>query len=125
VLEEIERLGASLVALSPEVQSAAQVTVEKNGLTFQVLSDEGNRVARKFGLVFDMPDELQEFYKTLGIDLPASTGDENWRLPIPATYLIDREGIIRDIFVNADYVKRMEPEDILKGLRALAATRLA
>ncbi len=121
MLEEIQRLGASLVALSPEVQSAAQVTVEKNGLTFHVLSDEGNRVARQFGLVFDLPEELQEFYKTLGIDLPASTGDESWRLPIPATYLIDHDGIIRDMFVNADYVKRMEPTDILAGLRSLGS----
>lgn len=107
------------MAISPEIPSAAQVTVEKNGLTFHVLSDEGNRVARQFGLVFDLPEELQEFYKTLGIDLPASTGDENWRLPLPATYLIDRDGIICDVFVNADYVKRMEPDDIVKGLQQI------
>lgn len=119
MLEEIQRLGASLVALSPELPATAQVTVQKNNLTFHVLSDEGNRVARQFGLVFDLPEDLKVFYKTLGIDLPASTGDESWRLPIPATYLIGRDGIIRDFFVSADYVKRMEPDDILSGLRAL------
>ena len=121
MLEEIQRLGANLVALSPELPKTAQVTVEKNGLTFHVLSDEGNHVAQKFGLVFDLPEELRVFYKTLGIDLPASNGDGSWRLPLPATYLIGRDGIIRDVFVHADYVKRMEPEDILTGLRKLSA----
>jgi peroxiredoxin len=120
VLEEIQKMGASLVALSPELPTTAQVTAEKNGLTFHVLSDEGNRVAGLFGLVFDLPEDLKEFYKVLGIDLPASNGDESWRLPIPATYLIDRDRIIRDVYVNADYVKRMEPEDILRGLREIA-----
>jgi peroxiredoxin len=119
VLEEIQKMGASLVALSPELPTTAQVTVEKNGLTFRVLSDEGNRVARQFGLVFDLPEDLKEFYKALGIDLPASNGDGTWRLPLPATYLIDRDRIIRDVFVNTDYVKRMEPDDIVARLRAL------
>lgn len=112
-------MGASLVALSPELTTTGQVTAEKNGLTFHVLSDEGNRVARQFGLVFDLPEDLKVFYKVLGIDLPASNGDESWQLPIPATYLIGRDGIINDVFVNTDYVKRMEPDDILAGLRSL------
>lgn len=123
MLEEIQKLGAGLVALSPEVPSAAQVTAEKNGLTFHVLSDQGNQVARKFGLVFTLPAELREFYLSLGIDLPKQNGDGSWELPLPATYLIDQDGIIRDRFVQADYVKRMEPSDILTGLRSLAGNR--
>lgn len=123
MLEEIQKLGASLVALSPEIPSAAQVTAEKNGLTFQVLSDQGNQVARKFGLVFELPADLREFYLSLGIDLPKQNGDGSWELPLPATYLIDRDGIIRDVFVHTDYVKRMEPSDILTGLRSLAGNR--
>jgi len=119
VLEEIQKLGANLAALSPELPKTAQVTAEKNGLTFHVLSDEGNRVARQFGLVFDLPEDLKVFYKVLGIDLPASNGDESWQLPLPATYLIGRDGIIRDVFVNTDYVKRMEPDDMLCGLRQM------
>ena len=121
MLEEIQKLGASLVALSPELPTTAAVTAEKNDLTFHVLSDEGNRVARQFGLVFDLPEDLKVFYKSLGIDLPASNGDESWQLPLPATYLISRDGTIRDVFVNTDYVKRMEPADILTGLRKLSA----
>jgi peroxiredoxin len=118
-LEEIQRRGASLVALSPEIPAAARTTAEKNGLTFHVLSDAGNQVARQFGLVFTLPADLCEFYLSLGIDLPKHNGDGSWELPLPATYLIDRDGIIREVFVSTDYVKRMEPGDILKGLRAL------
>jgi peroxiredoxin len=119
VLEEIQKLGASLAALSPEVPTAAQVTAEKNGLTFHVLSDVGNGVARKFGLVFKLPPELREFYKSLGIDLATQNGDESFELPLAATYVIDRDGLVRDLFVDPDYVKRMEPADILAGLRAI------
>ncbi len=112
-------MGASLVALSPELPKEAQITAEKNGLKFHVLSDEGNRVAEKFGLVFELPAELREFYKAIGIDLPTVNGDPSWRLPLPATYLLDSDGIIQDVFINTDYVKRMEPEDILAGLKQL------
>ena len=117
MLEEIQKLGASLVALSPEIPAAAQTTAEKNGLTFYVLSDEGNNVARQFGIVFELSSELREFYKTIGINLPAQNGDESWELPLPATYLISGDGIIRDRFIQTDYVKRMEPGDILNGLQ--------
>jgi len=119
-LEEIQRLGASLVALSPEIPKAGQTTAEKNGLTFHVLSDEGNKVARQFGLVFALSEELREFYKSIGIDLAAHNNDPRWELPLPATYLISGDGIIRDRFIQADYVKRMEPGDILKGLQQLS-----
>lgn len=113
-------MGASLVALSPEIPSAAQVTAEKNGLTFHVLSDTGNQVARQFGLVFTLPADLREFYLSLGIDLPKQNGDGSWELPLPATYLVDQSGIIRDVFVSTDYVKRMEPSDIINGLNRIA-----
>lgn len=111
------------MALSPEIPTAAQMTVEKNSLTFHVLCDSGNSVARQFGLVFSLPADLREFYLSVGIDLPKQNGDGSWELPLPATYLIDGDGTIRDVFVQTDYVKRMEPEDILKGLRAITVTK--
>lgn len=119
MLEEIQTLGASLVAISPEIATAAQMTAQKSGLTFHVLSDVGNGVARKFGLVFKLPPELREFYQSLGIDLAAQNGDESYELPLSATYLIGRDGVVRNVYVDADYVKRMEPTDILAGLRAI------
>ncbi len=108
------------MAISPELPAQSRVTTEKNKLTFHVLSDAGNHVARKFGLVFQLPPELREVYRSLGIDLPAHNGDESYELPLPATYIIDRGGVIRAVFADADYVKRMEPAEILAALRALS-----
>ena len=119
MLEEIQELGANLVAISPEIPTAAQMTAQKNGLTFHLLCDPSNGVARSFGLVFKLPPELREFYLTLGINLGTHNGDESWELPLPATFLIGCDGIIRNVYVDTDYVKRMEPADILAGLRAI------
>jgi peroxiredoxin len=119
LLGEIHEVGAELLAISPEMPESSRVTAEKNNLTFPVLSDVGNQVARRFGLVFQLPHDLRDVYQSLGIDLPAHNGDESYELPLPATYVIDREGVIRAVFADADYVKRMEPEAILAALRAL------
>lgn len=119
MLADIRSLGAELVAVSPELTDRSHATVEKNNLTFHVLSDVGNKVAKKFGLVFELPTDLREVYLSLGIDLPAHNGDQSYELPLPATYVIDRGGIIRAVFADADYVKRMEPGDILGALRGI------
>ncbi len=121
MLEEIQGLGAHLIAISPQVAKESQVTAQKNGLTFHVLNDPGNKVARSFGLVFQLPPDLREVYLRLGIDLSVSNGDDSFELPLPATYVIDRGGVIRAVHANADYVKRMEPSDIVTALKAIAA----
>ena len=118
-LPEIEALGATLVTVSPQLPDNSLSTAEKLDLTFEVLSDEGNRVARDFGLVFTLPAEMRLIYQDFGIDLPAANGDESFELPVPATYVIDRRGIIRLAFVNIDYTKRLDPEEILAALKKL------
>jgi peroxiredoxin len=119
LLADIRSLGAELAAVSPELPDRSRITVEKNSLTFHVLSDAGNKVAKEFGLVFQLPTDLREFYLSLGIDLSVHNGDQSYELPLPATYVIDRGGIIRAVFADADYVKRMEPAEILAALRTL------
>jgi len=119
LLADIRSLGADLLAVSPELPDNSQVTTEKNNLTFHILSDLGNRVAKQFGLVFQVPPDLREVYLSLGIDLPAHNGDQSYELPLPATYVLDRGGIIRAVFADVDYVKRMEPADILAVLRTM------
>ncbi len=119
MLGEIQALGAQLVAISPQAAEASRVTVDKNGLTFDVLSDMGNAVARAFRLAFTLPEDLREVYKSLGFDLPTYNGDESYALPLAATYVIGKDRIIRAAYIEADYVKRMEPDDILEALRAI------
>ncbi|NNM86669.1 MAG: AhpC/TSA family protein [Phycisphaerales bacterium] len=120
-LDAIERLGAELIAISPQTPDNSLSTVEKNSICFTVLSDVGNKVARRYGLVFTLAESLRPLYKSFGIDIPASNGDETWELPLPATYVIDQQGVVRGGFVNADYTRRMEPADIIASLKLLQA----
>lgn len=118
-LPEIQEMGASLLAISPQTPDHSLSTAEKHQLQFDVLSDQGDQVAHAYGLVFTVPPELHPIYRQWGIDLPAWNGDESWKLPLSATYVIDRQGLIRSAFVNLDYTQRMEPADILSVLREM------
>lgn len=118
-LPEITAAGATLVAISPQTPDNSLSSAEKLALTFTVLSDEGNRVAESFGLVFELPESLREVYEGFGIDLPAANGDTTFRLPLPATYVIDADGIVAWRFVDPDYTKRGEPDDVIAILEAL------
>jgi len=117
-LPEIQGLGAQLIAVSPELPDNSLSTTEKHALAFTVLSDQGNRAARDFSIVFTLPEALRPIYAQFGIDLPAWNGDDSFELPMPATYVIGRNGIILDGFVSTDYTQRMEPEQILDILRS-------
>lgn len=117
VLPEIKSLGASLVAISPQLPEKSMSTAKKNSLTFEVLSDVGNRVAREFGLVFTLPERLRPIYQNFGVDLPSSNGDDSFELPIPATYVIDVDGTILHAFVDTDYTKRLEPAEVVEALK--------
>lgn len=94
-------------------------TAEKLALEFEVLSDAGNKVARQFGLVFKLSDTMQEIYRNFGIDLPTVNGDQSFELPVPATYVVDKNGIITYAFIDADYTKRLDPEIIVEELQKL------
>ncbi len=117
--EEIKKLGAQLIAISPDLPDGTLSSVEKHNLSFQVLSDIDNIVAKKFGLVFSLPEELKEIYLGFGINLEKSNGNNKWQLPIPATYIVTSDGVINYAFVNPDYTKRLEPEELMEKLRKI------
>ncbi len=118
-LAEITAAGATLVAVSPQTPDHSLSTAEKLELAFPVLSDEGNEVAESFGLVFALPEALRQVYAGFGLDLPAANGDDTFRLPIPATYVVRADGTVAWRFADADYTKRAEPDDVLAALEAL------
>lgn len=115
-LPAIRAKGANLVGMSPEVPSKAGVTASRNGIAIDILSDAGNAVLDKLGLVFELPEALRPVYQAMGVDLPAYNGDETFRLPVPATYIVEQDGRIRYAYVDADYTQRMEPSDIIARL---------
>jgi peroxiredoxin len=106
--------------VSPQVTRTRRETEEPKLMTFEVLRDLGNRVAEQYGLVFTLPEDLQSIYSKIGIDLPTGNGDGTWRLPVPARFVIDREGIIRAADADPDYTHRPEPAQTVEVLRRLA-----
>ncbi len=118
-LSRIKEFGASLVAVSPQTPDNSVSTAERMKLTFEVLSDVGNRVARQYGIVYTLPEELRPIFDGFGIDIPAANGDDTFELPIPATYVIARDRKIKMAFLDADYTQRVDPEVVISALREI------
>jgi peroxiredoxin len=121
VLPDFKAAGASLVAISPEKPDDTLSTAEKNALTFEVLSDVGQKVGRAFGLVYQFSDELKSAYHGFGLDIPAKNAADEWALPLSATYVIGRDGMIIYAYTDADYRDRADPMDVLAILKQRAA----
>lgn len=119
VLPQIRAHGARLIGMSPETPDKALSTAERNEIDIDILSDSGNRVAEQMGLVYELPQALRPIYEKIGIDLPSYNGDDSFKLPVPATYIIGQDGVIVYDFVNADYTQRLEPAEIVAKLAAL------
>ena len=117
-LPEIRALGASLVAISPQTPDSSLGTAERNALEFEVLSDHGSAVARSFGIAFELPDVLKPLYAKHA--LSDVNGTDDWRLPVPATYVIARDRRIALAHIDPDYRVRLEPAEALAALRTLA-----
>ncbi|MFT6961100.1 MAG: peroxiredoxin [Flammeovirgaceae bacterium] len=118
ILPEIESLNSSLMAISPEVPDESLNTSEKNELSFDVLSDIDNKLAKEIGLVFQMPADLREVYQTFNIDVSKHNGNEDYELPLSATYVVNQNGIIEYAFGSEDYTERADPQEILKSLKS-------
>jgi peroxiredoxin len=117
IAPQIKETGAVVVAISPQTVKQSFFMHDQHKLSFPLLSDPGNRVARKFGLVYQVPEYQQAIYKRAFVNLPLANGDESWELPVPATFVIDGDGTARYASINEDYTERPEPADILHAVR--------
>jgi len=120
VLPQIKELGASLIAISPQTPDHSLSMSQKHELAFPVLSDQGNKVARQFGLVYSVEEDIRTLFKSFGSDIPAFNGDESWELPVPGTFIISQDGTIRLTYADADYTHRLEPSALLESLRTMS-----
>jgi peroxiredoxin len=118
-LPEIRSENATLVAVSPQLPEASAKMAEMHELTFEVLSDFGSNVAHKFGIAYKLSQELLDVYTALGLDLVQFNGDDSGELPLSATFIINRNGLVAYSFVDVDYKKRIEPSEIVSVLRNL------
>jgi peroxiredoxin len=119
-LPEITAAGARLVAISPQTPDESLSTQEKADLTFDVLSDADADVSRRYGLVYTLDDDTRHVYAAFGNDLARINGTDTWELPVPATYVIGRDGTVTYAFVDPDYRHRAEPADVVAAVNALA-----
>jgi peroxiredoxin len=114
VVSDIEQAGATLVAISPQTVKQSFFMHDQHKLRFPLLSDAGNVGARQFGLVYRVPDFQEAIYRRAFVNLPLVNGDESWELPIPATYILDRDGTVAYVSANEDYTERPEPAEIVR-----------
>jgi len=119
LLAKIQALESSVLAISPQTADASQKTALKNVITFDLLSDNNCQIAHDYGLVFEVPDSLRPLYTELGHALPDYNGTDDWLLPVPATFIIDRWGHIALAYINVDYTQRYEPIDAIAILLSL------
>lgn len=118
ILPQIKALGASLIAISPQTPDRSLSTIEKNQLSFDVLSDRGSLVAEAYKIAYQLPDELKRIYMQFSHALPDMNGTNDWQLPIPATFAISPYGKILLAHVDVDYRSRLEPEKVLESINS-------
>jgi peroxiredoxin len=113
---QLRERGALLVAISPETQRQSDFAVQQHGLPFPLLHDPGAKLAEQFGLVYTVPEYHQRYLKSILVNLPFLNGEGSWRLPMPATYVIDREGRVQFAEAHADFRVRPEPREAIAAL---------
>jgi peroxiredoxin len=108
---QLREHGALMVAIGPQTERQSDFMAGQHGLPFPVLTDPGCALAEQFGLVYSVPDYQREYYRSILVNIPFVNGDQSWRLPIPATYVIGRDGRVAFAEAHADFRVRPEPEE--------------
>jgi peroxiredoxin len=108
--------GALLVAISPQLVRQNDFTVQRHSLSFPVLTDAGAALGTQFGIAYTVPEPLRLHYRSILINIPFINGDQSWRLPLPATFVIQRDGVITFAEAHADHRVRPDPADVMAML---------
>ncbi len=116
---QLRERGGLMVAIGPQTERQSDFMASQHGLPFPVLTDPGNTVAEKFGLVYTIPEYYREYYLSILVNIPFVNGDQSWRLPLPATYVVNPAGRVVLAEAHADFRVRPEPEEALSAAFAL------
>ena len=111
------------MTITPQKESSSRAMIDEKGLKFEMLTDAGNQVGRQYGLVYEVPEDLQKVYSQFGLHVNEHNADGSWELPMPARLIVDTGGIIRYAEINPDYTTRPEPEETVEALKALMAQK--
>lgn len=117
-LTTFQDMGAQLIALTPELPDKSLSTAERHALQYEILNDKGNAIARRYGIVYELPADVAARYQA-SFDLHGYNGDDSNELPLACTYVVDREAIIRYAFLDPEYRRRAEPTHIIATLKHL------
>jgi peroxiredoxin len=112
----LRELGALAVAIGPQTERQSDFMAGHHGLPFPVLVDPGNKVAEQFGLAYTIPEYYRTYYRSILVNIPFVNGDESWRLPLPAIYVIGRDGRVIFAEGHADFRVRPEPQDVMSAV---------
>lgn len=115
-LGDIRSRGADLLAISPQAPDDSLELSDRLELEFDVLSDLDQSTSAEWGLRFDLPADLRRVYEALGMPISDANADGSWRLPVPATFVLDPSGVVRARHVDPNYLERMEVAAILDAL---------
>lgn len=122
--DELNKLGANMISISPQTPSFNKQITEQQRLNFDLLSDTQNTIADAFGLRWTMVDPLKSLYRdNFGIKLPNYNGDDSWTLPVPARFIIGTDGVISYAEYSVDYTKRPNPDVLLSALTSTVSAK--
>jgi peroxiredoxin len=112
----VRERGALLVAISPQTVRQNDFTQSQHGLPFPLLRDEGAKTAESYGAAYAVPNSMQGYYRSILVNIPFINGESSWRLPVPATFVIGRDGVVWWSQGYADFRVRPDPVDVIKAL---------
>ncbi len=116
-LQKIEGTPATLVAISPQSPDNSLSTVQKNALTFEVLSDKDSKVGKKFNVVYTVPDYLHQVFQKNGVDGQYINSEGKMQLPTPSIFVVDNQGIIRMRSIETNFTQRVDPLEVVKFMQ--------
>jgi peroxiredoxin len=119
IVEDLNGLNTTMVAISPQNQAKNDELVEKHKLNFDLVRDEGNAYCKEMGIVFKVADEIIDIYNGFGISLPDSNGEDSWSLPMPTRLVVSQDGIVRAADTDPNHTARPEPQKTIDDVKAL------
>ena len=105
------------IAISPQKPDISAKLIQEHNINLTILSDTGNQIAKQYGLVFTLPENVRNLYKNLGANLPDFNGDDSYQLPIPATYIIGQDKKVIFSYINVNYMERADTSELIKVLK--------
>jgi len=121
-IERVRGLGGEVLAVAPEAADSARAGARHNGLDFPIVTDANQEVAARYGVLFELPPAARELQTLLDAPLDRLNADGTWRLPVPATFVIDTHQVIRWSHAHDDYSRRAEPREVLDALEPLGTS---